>query len=84
MHLSMYGRGVDPDLLQGKLDVWTLSHETAYATSLTYLKTHATAHLADMLRNRSNVACVGQPESAEGSTAKMLIGCWALDRNVCA
>ena len=38
-HLSMYGRCVDPDLLEAKIDTWALSHEVAYGKTLTYLKT---------------------------------------------
>ena len=84
LHLSMYGRCVDPDLLQAKIDTWALSHEVAYGKTLTYLKTHLTAHLADVLRSRREVACANQPDNSDAAVAKIVIACWALERNVYA
>ena len=69
LQLSKFGRDVEPDLLDDKVAQWRDSHATAYDKSLTYLKTHLTSHLSDMLRTRRR-----QNKKA------LLMACWTLDR----
>ena len=67
LQLSKYGREVQPQLLDDKVTTWMQSHQHAYGTSLWYLKSHLTGHLADTLR------CRKQP--------RILLACWALERH---
>ena len=69
LQLSKFGRDVVPDLLDDKVGQWRDSHAAAYVKSLTYLKTHLTSHLSDMLRTRRR----------ENKHAPAL-ACWTLDR----
>jgi hypothetical protein len=40
--------------------------------------------LADVLRSRREVACANQPDNSDAAVAKIVIACWALERNVYA
>ena len=71
VQLSKFGNSVCPDLLDRTIGAWRLAHAVAYGTSLTYLKTHLTSHLPDVLRAR------GRDEHRK--RLAMLIACWALD-----
>ena len=72
LQLSMHGRQVLPDLLDSKVSQWREANYNAYGNRLTYLKTHLTSHLADILRAR-----------AKKSKYAMLMACWTLDCDAC-
>jgi hypothetical protein len=69
LQLSKFGRDVLPDLLDDKVGQWRDPHAAAYVKSLTYLQTHLTSHLSDMLRTRRR-----KNKHAPALT------CWTLDR----
>jgi len=73
LQLSKHGRHVDASLLDEKTATWSQAHATAYGDSLTYLKTHLTRHLGDMLRRRQG----------KSNGIGILLACWALDACVC-
>ena len=69
LQLSQHGRQLEPTLLEEKLAHWIANHRVAYGVSLTYLQTHLTGHLGDVLRKRIKL----------GRGYALLIACWALD-----
>ena len=69
LYLSKVGRDVLPEVLDDVVLQWRDAHAVAYGKSLTYLKTHLTSHLADMLRLRR----------AKKKQA-LMIARWTLDR----
>ena len=73
LQISKHGRHVDASLLDEKTATWSQAHATAYGSSLTYLKTHLTRHLGDMLRRRQG----------KSNGIGILLACWALDACVC-
>jgi hypothetical protein len=72
LQVCKHGMDICPDLLEGKVMEWRVANQAAYGNNLTYLKTHLTQHLPDIIRKRS----------ASISGNRTLIACWALDRGL--
>ena len=69
LQMSKHGRQIEATLLDAKIAAWVSSHKAAYGQTLTYLKTHLTQHLSDVLRARQ----------ANKSNIAILVACWALN-----